>query len=285
MDYIDFALDDKLNDVRKQNGENINEFDIDPTDPRLLILSGGISTGIVVGGLVQFLWLSFLFKRSIKVDKVLSQRVNDILKSGNKWKTHQYPDRIPNAFAIGGNDIFVTTGLVKLLDEREVDAVMLHEAWHNKDLHIWKKIAYDSSLTYLIIYTAMLATTLTMIPIVTGFIVAFTLRNMSNIVYARTMGRRHENAADEYAIKLGYGPELASSLEKMEDWAKRKFGSRPCNRTCQIINKISEAIDEHPPIKARIETILKKSKELDRAMSGGLKSLSKFVVGVFKNNG
>ena len=233
--------------------------------------------------MISFLWTSHQFKKAIKIDKKLSKRVNEILNTGNKWKVHQYPDRMPNAFAIGGNDIFVTTGLVKLLSQRGVEAVMLHEAWHNKDLHIWKKIAYESSFTYLIIYTAITASMSVMMPI--GFIIAFIMKNITDIFYARTMGRRHENAADEYAVKYGYGPELASSLTKLENWARSKMGSRKCGRVCQIVNRISEALDEHPPTKARVETILKKAAELDRAARSGVKALSKFVVGVFKQNG
>ena len=43
-----------------------------------------------------------------------------------------------------------------------------------------------------------------------------------------------------------------------------------CGKICQLSNKIGEAIDEHPPLKKRVENVLKKADKL----KGVLKTMS-----------
>ena len=68
------------------------------------------------------------------------------------------------------------------------------------------------------------------------------------------VGRRWETNADNYAVIHGYGNDLVSAFRKLEkdyDKIMREIGP-----VARALNKIFEAIDEHPPIKKRIEKIL-----------------------------
>ena len=278
MDYEDPVIDYYLDKLR----EDTNLTEIEPMT--MGIVAGLVGTGLVVGNLISFFMGVRAFKNSIKVDKKLSERINEILKSDNTWKVHIFPDVAPNAFAISGNDVFITTKLVNILTEREIDAVLLHEIYHNKDLHVWKKLAFDSAFTYLVVFVSVTTSLTLFIPLL-GFIVAFLLREVGTAAYARMIGRRHEYKADEFAVQYGYGPELVSSLTKIEGWANKIKSSKKCEKWCQLERKISDAIDEHPPFKKRVEIILRKTNELNRSINSGFGAINKFVLGVFKNNG
>lgn len=285
MDIEDYSLDYYLEQVEPQTE---NQEPLEEIEDVILLGAGAVALGVGtiynIGKVVSFIMSAAAFHRSIKVDPIRSKRVNKILNSGNTWIVHQFPDPVPNAFAITGKHVFITTGLVNILNEREQDGVLLHEVWHNKDLHMWKKIATESALTYLIIFVSV-TSTLTIFPGL-GILVAFLMKNIFSIAYARIMGRRHEYAADEYAVQYGYGKDLISAFEKMEKWAKTKSSNQPCGTVCKLERTISRAIDEHPPTKKRVETILRKTAELNALLkSGSYKKIAAFVVGVFKNNG
>lgn len=279
MDAEDYVLDYYLDQLRE---DELQEIGVDDAIT-IGAITGVVGSAMIIGKLVMFLVSVAAFKNTVKIDPKLSKEFNNIIKDGKKWRVRVYPDPNPNAFAITGQDVFITTGLLKMLNKRESMGVLLHEAFHCKDLHVWKNVAAESAFTYLIIFSAISASVF-IFPFV-GVLVAFLLRNVLHIAYARMVGRRHEMKADEYAVQYGYGDDLISSLNKIEKWANKIRSQQHCNKICQLERSISEAIDEHPPTKKRIEIIIKKSKELDRAISSGYKAIQKFVVGVFKNNG
>ena len=279
MEAEDFMVDHYLDQVSENKVVELQEDDA-------LVAIGGVTLAIgsvlLVKNLIMFFLSVAAFKSTVKIDPKLSKEFNSVINDGKQWRVRVFPEETPNAFAITGKDVFITTGLLKMLNKREVMGVLLHEAWHCKDLHVWKNVASESVFIYLIVFCAMTASAA--VPFL-GVLVAFLMKNVYNIMYARLVGRRHELKADEYAVKFGYGKELISSLSKMEKWADKIRSQQHCNKICQLERSISEAIDEHPPTKKRIEIILRKSKELDRAVSSGFRAIQKFVVGVFKNNG
>lgn len=220
-----------------------------------------IGTKLVILNFAMFLLMTYSLKKSMKVDKKLTKKINKILKK-SKWIVHIVPDKSPNAFAIGGNHIFITTGLKKMLNEREVEAVLLHEVYHNKGLHIYKKMAYDYPLFYLMAAAAVYITVGTGGNFILGFMAFILMSKVAGIPYAISVGRRHESKADEYAIQFGYGRDLANALKKLEKQYLKLMAKKECGKICQLSEKIGEAIDEHPPIKKRIETILKKADKL-----------------------
>ena len=77
------------------------------------------------------------------------------------------------------------------------------------------------------------------------------------IIFARTMGRAAENRADNFAVKYGYGKAMASALKKLDKWIKKMLAKQECGKICMLGRRIGAAIDEHPPMKERIERVLK----------------------------
>lgn len=280
MDIEDYSLDYYMEQLKEP--EQLNE--VDPITMGAAI-SLGAGTIYTVSMLIQFFIATAMYRKTVKVDQKLTQRLNGILDSGEKWIVHIFPDKAPNAFAIGGRHVYITTGLLKILNEREVDAVLLHEVYHNKDMHVWKNLAAESSFLYLTIFINVSIWWGSAGAFPLALITFFIIRNSMRILYARFRGRHFEIKSDEFAVKQGYGPELVSALKKIEAWAKKAMAGQKCNKFCQLERKISEEIDEHPPIKKRIETILRKTKELDQAMASGYKAISTLVMGVFKQNG
>lgn len=267
--------------------QRVQEDNIQELDPLTfgLATAGIIGTARLVAQLTTFLLASAAMRRIIKVDKKLTKRINVILKSGSKWVVHLYPDPGPNAFAIGGKHIFITTGLLKLLDKREVEAVMLHEVFHNKDLHIWKQFAMTNSFFYLLTFIAMTATAATGM-FYLGLLIFYIINKVSSIAYNRISGRRHELKADDYAVKHGYGKDMAGALLKMEQWVAKARSKSYCDKFCQLERKISDAIDEHPPLQKRVEIVLRKTNELAQVMkSASFGKIKNFVEKVFKENG
>lgn len=243
-----------LNLPVKKDNTILKEFD--PITTGIIV-----GTGLVVVNLAILLYQTGIFIIATKpmVDKKLTKKINDFLKS-NKWKVIIIKEKTPNAFVMGPRIICITSGLMKLCNDREVMGVMLHEAWHVKDLHVYKQLAYKYPFFYLIAFLITTVVVSTGIPIL-GLLAGFIMFNIYDIPYSIIMGRRHERAADSHAAKMGYGDDLISALNKLEKWYRSKIKNQPCDKVCQIIVKIGEAIDEHPPIKNRIENILK-SKEL-----------------------
>jgi len=279
MDIEDYYIDHYMDQLKEE--ENLNEIDPVTAGAAYALASGTVWT---IAMLVSFLLATAQYRNSVKIDPKLSKRINDILKSGSKWIVHIFPDAGPNAFAIGGRHVYITTGLLKILTERESEAVLLHEVYHNKDMHVWRNVAAESSFLYLCAFiaaTAMFAGLVWPLALIMFHIMRLSFRT----IFARFRGRYFEIKSDEFAVKHGYGSELISALKKIEAWAKEHMSGQPCGKICQLERQISEEIDEHPPVKKRIEIILRKQKELGQAMSGGFKAIENFVTGVFKQNG
>jgi Zn-dependent protease with chaperone function len=271
MNYLDSQL------------QKIQEDNIQEIEP--LILSAVVGTVYLISTITTFLLSASQLKKRIKIDKKWTKKINNILKSKGKWIVHIFPDPTPNAFAIGGRHIFITSGLSKILTTREIEAVLLHEVYHNKDKHIYKKLAYKHSLIYLILFAAISASAATgAFPL--GLLVLFLLNNVSEIAYNRIVGRRHEIKSDEFAIKLGYGKDLITSLKKLEKALHKQMKKTSCGVWCKFERKVSDAIDEHPSTRKRVEVILRKSSELDKLMkTASFGKIKKFIEGVFKKNG
>jgi len=267
VDYLDTQL-------QQIQDDNLQEF-IDP-----LIGSAVLGTGYLIGALAFFLWAGNEFAKSLKIDKKLSKRINEILGSGNKWIVHIYPSPTLNAFALGmGRHIFVTDGLKKTLNQRELEAVMLHEIHHNKSKDTYKSLAYKHSFFYLITYITLISAIVSYPLAVLVF--AFLIKS-TNISHNIILGKRLEIKADKFTVEYGYGKDLVSALLKLEKHSQKAKRKDPCGKWCQLENKVSEIIDEHPSTKKRVEVILRKT--------GKVKGLSfvkikDFIEKEFKQNG
>jgi hypothetical protein len=218
------------------------------------------SLSILIGSFVLMLSIVFgmlgVFISTSKLNKKLSKRLKDTLKDGKDWKVYVLKEDIPNAFCIATPRMFIHTGLQKILTEDEVFAVMLHEAGHINNKDIWKKIAATGGFTVLLLTVSSIAGG-------AGAAAAFALlyfmrvTGLEGVIFARTLGRRGERMADSFAVKHGYGEQLASALSKLDSWITTLRAKRPCGRVCRAFYKMNEMMDEHPPLKKRVEDVLK----------------------------
>lgn len=241
----------------------------------VLIMAAGVSSMFLIMNLALLLFMSYTFKTKLKSDNNLTKKVNKILKPNKPWTVRVFPDENPNAFAIGGRSIYITSGLKKMLDEKESIAVLLHEAGHNENWDVWKRVLSQYPVHF-ICYTLVVGPLgWASIPLTLLLFILST--NVGSILMNRWIGRAQEIRADDFAIKNGYGKELAGGLSKMEKWVKAQYKNIHCGKACQIDRKIGEMLDEHPPLRKRIEDVLKKADELEKAAKGGFLKLQAAV--------
>jgi Zn-dependent protease with chaperone function len=172
----------------------------------------------------------------------------------------------PNAMAIfGSSTIFITKELVDMCSEREIIAICMHEMSH--------VMTHDNLLGLLAKYGSALSIILLFLKVADGekfrrssdvfkgiisilSIIAFCL--IPTVLLNRTLGRWMENKSDSYSAKMGFGKDLISALKKINKWADQQNKNYRPNSVEKFLDKISNAIDEHPPLKERVENILKK---------------------------
>ena len=250
-------------------------------NPSKFIVGGTITTLWIIANLTAFLFAVSELKSKIKISEKWTKRINEILDSKKEWIVHVVPDRVPNAFAIGGKHVFITSELEKICTKREIEAILLHEIYHNKNKHVYKKLAAKYSLFYIIVTTGIAVMT-TLGSFFLGCIIIFLLSQVSDLSYNRIVGRRYEIKSDEFAIQHGYGNELASSLIKLEKILQQNMSKQQCGTWCKIIRTFDEQVSEHPPTKKRIKLIFSKTKTLAKAMeTRSFKVIRKFISNIF----
>lgn len=200
--------------------------------------------------------LIFFVKYSMgKEDKQLSKKINKIFRKENQkdFKVIIIDDPGYNAYAVFTRTIYITKPLFKCLTEREKVAISLHEISHiiNKDL--LKTTLLKTSLGA-IIYTCVFPF-VQLFPFLSPTIMVFCYIT-SSAFSNRIIGRKFELRADDQAVKFGYKKEIISGLKKLNK--KSVFRITPeTTKIDKIIIKISQSLNEHPPLKERIEKIMK----------------------------
>lgn len=232
-----------------------------------------VITGFIIAHLVSLFLLMGGIIKSTKVDPKYSKKITDIIKDGKKYTVHIVKDKSLNAFALPiGNHIFIHDFLMDHLTEDERIAVLLHEAYHSKQRHSFKELAYKYPLLYLALYSGFAIST-----VATGGSILLALLIMTLITkvgmggYKATVGRIMEYKADSYAAKFGYGDALINALKKIEDYYKQfsMVFDRQCGSICRLVEKVDELLREHPETRKRVEKILKTSDKLYSAVKSG----------------
>jgi heat shock protein HtpX len=137
------------------------------------------------------------------------------------------PDRQPNAFATGRNyenaAVAVTEGLLELLNEEEVEAVIAHELSHIKhyDMLIGTVAATMAGAIAMLANFGMFFGGGRDRPNPIIMIVLMILAPLAATVIQMTISRNREYMADEGAARMTGHPEwLQSGLAKLENYAK-----------------------------------------------------------------
>jgi heat shock protein HtpX len=181
----------------------------------------------------------------------------------------------PNAFATGRNPehaaVSVTRGILEILDDRELRAVLAHELSHvaNRDILI-SSIAsgIGMSITFLARFAIFFGggddregNALGGV----GLLVAWLLAPLAAAIIQMAVSRSREYQADESGAILSHDPDaLASALRKLEETAKRvpvPATVSPAQAHLFIVNpfrgrqaasSLANLFSTHPPTEARI---------------------------------
>ncbi|MEG0770747.1 MAG: M48 family metallopeptidase [Clostridia bacterium] len=225
---------------------------------------------------------------SIDSQRILLSKVEGLsIAAGLKRVPDVYiiPSAEPNAFASGMSEhdalIGVTEGLLKMMDEQELEGVIAHEMSHivHRDIMLSQLTV---SLVSIIIILSMIFSRLAFfggrrgdddndsggagILAIVGLL-AILLQPIARLIASfiqMSISRKREFAADAYGVRLcGYNEGLASALEKLggippytENDIKSLGGEQ---LKCMYIDfpekKFSSIFSTHPPIEERIRIL------------------------------
>lgn len=185
----------------------------------------------------------------------------------------------PNAFATGRNPehaaVAVTTGLLELLDERELRGVLAHELAHvrNRDMLI---ATIAATVAGAIAALANMAQFLLLFgghrqgsggsPLgIVGILLTMILAPLAAALIQMAISRSREYGADEAGAEIGGDPEaLARALEKLAHGVSRrpmeKAESQPATAQLMIVNPLSgkdlqQLFATHPPMEDRVRRL------------------------------
>jgi heat shock protein HtpX len=184
----------------------------------------------------------------------------------------------PNAFATGRDQkhatVAATTGIMRILDERELTAVFGHELGHirNRDILVNSIVAtVAGAITFV-------ATMLQWSLIFGGFggrdrggggilgvlaiLATIILAPIAASIIRMAVSRQREFGADETGAHITHTPlSLANALQKLEDYSKaRPMQVNPAVSHLFIVNplggvNLGSLFSTHPPVQKRIERL------------------------------
>jgi heat shock protein HtpX len=207
----------------------------------------------------------------------LHKMVEELAKAAHIPKPRVFivPTQTPNAFATGRNPnnavVAATEGILTLLSERELRAVISHEISHvtNRDILI---TTIAATIAAVINYAASMARYATLYNgnrdrqgngSVIALLVMTILTPIVAIVIQLAISRAREFQADESGAHLGKDPHaLASALEKISSGVARNPLRRgnPATSSLFIINPFAgnffvNLLSTHPPTAERVKRL------------------------------
>jgi len=193
---------------------------------------------------------------------------------------------VPNAFATGRNAdhavVCVSTGMLRLLDEQELEGVLAHELTHvaHRDVAVITIASFLGVVAGLMMRFTVYSEVFGRRRDQNTAVVLLAVMAISVAVYAlsflliRTLSRYRELAADrDGAILTGQPSHLASALVKLSDSAAR-IPSRDL-RSVQAFNAffispvgggLSGLFSTHPKLERRLDQLAQLSEQLGRPM-------------------
>ncbi|MBQ6486589.1 zinc metalloprotease HtpX [Candidatus Saccharibacteria bacterium] len=192
-------------------------------------------------------------------------------------KVYIIDDPAPNAFATGRDPehavVAATTGLIDIMDDNELTAVMAHEMSHVKNYDIRVSmivfglvclIGFISDLGFRMLYYGNRRSSSDEDRSPVGFIIILVTSILAPLVAAlaqMAISREREYLADISAVKLTRFPEgMISALKKLDEQGQPMKRQNSAAAQMYINNPmkkgvISKLFSTHPPIEDRIERL------------------------------
>jgi heat shock protein HtpX len=195
-------------------------------------------------------------------------------------KVYLIPSDSPNAFATGRNPdnaaVAVTEGILRVLDEEELEGVLSHELAHvrNRDILI-QTIA--ATIAGAISYLAFMARWAAFFGGgrdddrggVLGLLAVAILAPIAAVVVQMAISRSREYAADETGARISRKPlALAGALKKLQAHSRRvPLAAQPATAHLFIVSPLSgrgltNLFSTHPPLEERIKRLEELSRRL-----------------------
>jgi heat shock protein HtpX len=193
-------------------------------------------------------------------------------------RVYVIPTRTPNAFATGRNPkhsaVAVTEGIMRILDEDELEGVISHEMAHirNRDILTGSIVATLAGAISMLAFMARFAA------IFGGYggrdsegrggglglLIMAIVAPLAALLIQMAVSRSREYAADSTAAKNSHKPlALASALRKLEHAARRiPLEAKPSTAHLFIVNPLSgkgmaSLFSTHPPVEERVARLQK----------------------------
>lgn len=228
-----------------------------------------------------FFWL-IVFIASTKSNKELSDKIFSI--TNKKYDVRVINIETPNAFCFAefSNSIFITTGLIKLLNERELISILLHEASHFLTIDALTRYVLRASglgLWYKII--ELLADRLK-----NGkrkYLILFVALSMVGLYYIPQLilGRYRELKPDKYTIEFGYDKDLISASSKIKIYNENE--ARKPNLFNKYFIKLKEFINKNPENEQKINNLFNKIELCDAIVDNNKTKVKNIIKETFKN--
>jgi heat shock protein HtpX len=215
---------------------------------------------------------------AVPVDRYSARGLYDIVERLSKKANlpmpalYIIPDQVPNAFATGRDYnhavVAVTEGLLELLDEDEVEAVVAHELSHIKhyDMLIGTVAATISgAIAMLANFGMFFGGNSNERPNPIVMMVLMIIMPLAATIIQMMVSRNREFMADEGAARMTGHPEwLASALMKLENYARRgaMHDADPQTAHMFIVNpftgkdfSMKSLFSTHPTTEQRVERL------------------------------
>jgi heat shock protein HtpX len=217
--------------------------------------------------------------RAQRVDEGSNPRLHDTVRRAATAahlpmpKVYIIPSQTPNAFATGRNPkhaaVAVTQGILKMLDQDELEGVISHEMAHvrNRDILTGSIVATLAGAISMLAFMARFAAIfggyggregqgrgggL-------GFLIMAIVAPLAALLIQMAISRSREYAADRTAAKNSHKPlALANALRKLEHASRRiPLPAKPSTAHLFIVNPLSgkgmaSLFSTHPPIEERV---------------------------------